>query len=276
MFILHFIFILADIEQECFDIINKDRAEKSLKPFERNNCLDEAAKIQAQHQATTNQCSHTGPAGLEDFTKRFDKANYKNSPTGKRGENVLQAQESSSAQEIFQQWKNSPHHYENMCNAEYNESGIACSISADKKSYWAQVFGTSGNGGDPNKKETPSAKEENKNAPGGKNQDKPPLDNVPPSADPKKPGENPALNQKDAQSIQKAMKEAQANPIEKAPSPKIKNLPGKDGKIINTSSNININNVSNLPTGLLKRKMKTGVPRFPLGGGSKKPRLIFE
>lgn len=142
-FIINVIYSVS-VEQNCLNKINKYRAMNGRSPLNMNQQLVEAAKVQSIHQTQIRKCAHEGPAGEKDILTRIKNKGY--SPSA-YGENVAQGNRKSS-KEAFKLWKTSPPHNENMLSPEYDETGLACVISNEGRSYWTQVFAkNSGNNG---------------------------------------------------------------------------------------------------------------------------------
>lgn len=107
-----------------------------LQPMQRNNTLEQTAKIRAKEIA--QNFSHTRPNGTSCFTA------YPNLKAV--GENIAVGQ--TSATEVINDWKetNDPYsgqgHRRNMLSTKYNAVGIACYADSNGVLYWVQSFGT--------------------------------------------------------------------------------------------------------------------------------------
>ncbi|MEM2344602.1 MAG: CAP domain-containing protein [Thermoproteota archaeon] len=140
----------ADIESEkaaFLSLINQYRQQNGLQPLSLSSTLSTAAQLHSEDMANRNYFSHTTPEG-KTFVDRIIEAGYTHFTC--LGENI--AAGFSTAQAVFEAWKNSPSHNENMLNPCFEEIGIGLAYSASStyKWYWTTDFGgydDSGSGG---------------------------------------------------------------------------------------------------------------------------------
>lgn len=140
----------ADIESEkaaFLSLINQYRQQNGLKPLSLSSTLSTAAQLHSEDMANRNYFSHTTPEG-KTFVDRIIGAGYTHFTC--LGENI--AAGFSTAQAVFEAWRNSPSHNENMLNPCFEEIGIGLAYSASStyKWYWTTDFGgydESGSGG---------------------------------------------------------------------------------------------------------------------------------
>ena len=125
---------------EFIDIMNAERSLLSLDPVVYNPCLTLAAKRHALDMAENQDISHQGSDGTWP-DERIDDAFYNDGgETFIVGENA--AYGGSSAQDVFNIWKNSPPHYNAMVNKRFREVGFYFQINHDDGYiYWCLTFG---------------------------------------------------------------------------------------------------------------------------------------
>lgn len=115
-------------------LVNEARAEEGLAPMFLSPYLCEVADIRA------NECSvsfsHTRPDGQNFFTA----IDYNEVPYTKISENI--AAGNSTAEETFEQWKNSPSHWAAIMNPSYTHIGIGVKYVEGSMYgwYWTQAF----------------------------------------------------------------------------------------------------------------------------------------
>jgi uncharacterized protein YkwD len=122
-------------DQQILDLVNQERAKVGADPLSINEQLDQAADLHSQDQANMNTMSHTGSNG-SDFGTRLQGEGYQFSTAG---ENVAYGYEDAEA--VVAGWIDSPGHYENMVNPDFEEIGIGYGTSGDGTAYWTQDFG---------------------------------------------------------------------------------------------------------------------------------------
>ncbi|MEM1557251.1 MAG: CAP domain-containing protein [Thermoproteota archaeon] len=131
-------------------LINQYRQQNGLSPLSLSNTLTTAAQLHSEDMAIRNYFSHTTPEG-RTFVDRIREAGYTYATC--LGENI--AAGFSTAQAVFNAWKNSPGHNQNMLNPCFKAIGIGLAYSASStyKWYWTTDFGgyddssSSGGGG---------------------------------------------------------------------------------------------------------------------------------
>jgi uncharacterized protein YkwD len=105
-------------EQILFDSANRDREARHLRPLTWSPTLASAARIHAQKMAQQNTLSHQFP-GEADLAMRVRMAGIHFTSVA---ENVAEA---PTAAVIHQEWMNSPHHRDNLLDADLDSVGIA-------------------------------------------------------------------------------------------------------------------------------------------------------
>lgn len=115
---------------EMLALVNRERASKGIAPLKWDADLESSAVTRAAE--TSIMFSHTRPNGSECFTA-FPDGLYAG------GENI--AMGFSSAQDTFNQWKNSSGHYANMMSPSFTHIGISCFYGGAYGWCWVQTFG---------------------------------------------------------------------------------------------------------------------------------------
>lgn len=131
----------AAVVREFTRLVNAERQSKGLKTIVANDEVTRLAEIRAKEQASvgslrSNGQAHTRPDGTKWFTV-FQQAKPGSVAVGARGsnENVLQnasmvgsaskmLDTTELAKSLFQQWKDSPGHYDNMMAADMTHIGL--------------------------------------------------------------------------------------------------------------------------------------------------------
>lgn len=125
--------------RELLDLTNELRAEAGLAPLSWSDTLAECAAARAEElpQVSNEQnAAHQRPNGQPWYT--VNGYNENNSPL--YAENIAYGQ--LSAQEVFEAWKNSTGHYNNMMNPDYRTFGAALYYTdSGYEYYWIEEFG---------------------------------------------------------------------------------------------------------------------------------------
>lgn len=118
-------------------LLNAARANQGLGELTLNAQLTAAAQVHSQDMAEQGAIFHDGTDGSSP-SERAERAGYVGQAIG---ENVLMRGDLNAAG-AFDQWWNSPPHYENMMSATFTEIGIAYVIGADGNYYYTMLLGT--------------------------------------------------------------------------------------------------------------------------------------
>ena len=125
-----------DMAHVAVDMLNDLREDKGLNQLKWNpsSKLQRAAEVRAKE--ITEEFSHTRPDGSTCFTvlKEFG-LSYSTC-----GENIAMGTQ-MSPQKAMEMWTNSPGHYKNMVNPDFEEIGLARYKIGDTI-YWVQLFYT--------------------------------------------------------------------------------------------------------------------------------------
>jgi len=124
---------------QLLQLTNKFRQEKGLPPLKENDKLKKAANLKSADMINAQYFNHISPQnrGLSDW---LGLAGYKFKVAG---ENL--AMGFDSAEDIFKSWQNSPTHYANLVDPDFQEIGISVSsglLSGNETSIATQVMAT--------------------------------------------------------------------------------------------------------------------------------------
>lgn len=128
---------LEAMEVEVFNLINSHRQQNGLPALANNSTLNVSSHNHSLDMAQEGYFSHTNLEGLSPFD-RMEAAGYS---CGTMGENIAAGQ--TTAQQVFEAWKNSPGHNANMLNSHYTVVGIGLVNVPDSSYgyYWTNNFG---------------------------------------------------------------------------------------------------------------------------------------
>lgn len=118
---------------------NEERESNTLQPLRRNDTLDRAATLKAQHMAANEYFAHYSPDGVTPW-HWFDEAGYS---FVHAGENLAIYFTDSS--EVVDAWMDSPTHRANILNNNYREIGVGIAkgeYEGYETVYVVQLFGT--------------------------------------------------------------------------------------------------------------------------------------
>lgn len=148
--------MLTQIENGFLNLVNQERQSLGLKPLTINAHLDSCAEVRSYEIITS--FSHTRPNGSSCFSL-IDESKYNYSTLGENicmtshvGNGYVTPFTGSNAQieaiysHIFNLFKNSPGHYQNMISADFEHCGIGISYKIDSTIgipmfYCAHMFG---------------------------------------------------------------------------------------------------------------------------------------
>lgn len=130
-----------DAEEEAFlGILNAYRADNGLGALTACTSLNRAAQGHSEDMRDQDYFDHVSPDG-SSFTERACDACYELGCSGgtTMGENL--AAGNSTAELVFDQWRNSPGHDQNMRGAGYTQIGIGRATGGGTYgTYWTNVF----------------------------------------------------------------------------------------------------------------------------------------
>jgi uncharacterized protein YkwD len=125
-------------EQKFVQMINQYRQQNGVAPLSIDTSLQQAAEWMSRDMGENNYFSHTDSLGRDPFVRMCDFGYCYNTW---KGENL--AAGASSAESVFNLWKDSPGHNSNMLNGNYRVMGIARVHTPDSNFgwYWTNDFG---------------------------------------------------------------------------------------------------------------------------------------
>lgn len=133
---------LEKLRAEIILAVNRERQEARVRPLRHNLTLQISAQAYAEDMKARNFFSHKSPEG-ETPQQRIQRGGYGNitaqncdcrSFTAAFGENLARGQ--LTAEDVMQDWMESPKHRTNILTERFNEIGIGI-----VGSYWVQHFG---------------------------------------------------------------------------------------------------------------------------------------
>lgn len=142
------------LQQELTKKVNALRESVGVVPLALNDTLKKAAEMQSIYMVKENKLTHDQkPAGTATPDLRVKKCKGKNFDMV--GENILVTAKqefplnkkklSALAEEMFNLWKNSPDHYENMVHKDFTHTGFGFKVmNKEAIIYATQVFGHKG------------------------------------------------------------------------------------------------------------------------------------
>ncbi|WP_107037264.1 CAP domain-containing protein [Brumimicrobium mesophilum] len=143
------------INREVFNQMNALRHQKNLQPLKINSDLEIAAKLQADYNAKNKELSHfqsnnpqyRTPVKRVSMVKTGDDETFYTVGENATFTFITSDKEIDSnylkkiADEIFESWKQSKGHRENMLNREFNHYGFATTVRKESGIIYAiQVF----------------------------------------------------------------------------------------------------------------------------------------
>lgn len=128
-----------DIESHVFDQVNELRDSLGLDLLTTNNILVEGAYTRAKE--LPEFFGHSRPDGRDWYTI-FDEIPYNFQACGENLTTGTGLTRDQAYNKIFDSWYNSPGHYANMVNPDFEEIGIAVHFDSNGTYYATQIFGT--------------------------------------------------------------------------------------------------------------------------------------
>ncbi|OBZ18489.1 SCP-like extracellular [Bacillus sp. FJAT-27264] len=108
----------AQFVQQVLDLVNQERTKAGLKSLSLNSALSKMALAKAQDMYDNNYFDHQSPT----YGSPFDMMKAFGITYNSAGENIANGQ--TSAEEVMNQWMNSPGHRANILNSSFTEIGI--------------------------------------------------------------------------------------------------------------------------------------------------------
>ncbi len=120
------------------DLTNKERSQYEIAPLVRNEVLDKAAQLKAEHMAKNEYFAHYSPTGVSPWYW-FDQVGY---VYAHAGENL--AIHFTDSTEVVNAWMKSPTHRQNIVGPQYTEIGVGTAkgtFEGYDTVYVVQLFG---------------------------------------------------------------------------------------------------------------------------------------
>ncbi|AVP56013.1 hypothetical protein DP130_12255 [Clostridium tetani] len=130
-----------EVTNKMLQLVNELRASKGVKPLSIIPILNNEAEKRSQHMAKTGEFSHNDTNGNFIFKDELAKINYTYRSIGENiAQNMYTKDPQKQAEALFTQWKNSPGHYKNMVNKDFNQLGFGIEVNSQGLTYATQVF----------------------------------------------------------------------------------------------------------------------------------------
>jgi uncharacterized protein YkwD len=131
--------VLDGEERKMVALINNYRVANGQSALQLSISLTKSSAWMSKDLTNLADLSHTDSLGRDPFVRM---AAFGYTMSGHKGENVAGGYDDAAS--TFAQWKNSPHHNENMLSANYRVMGIARAYKAGSpyESYWTNDFGS--------------------------------------------------------------------------------------------------------------------------------------
>ena len=131
-------------EQEFLRLINEYRAQNGLQALALSDSLNRAAAWKSKHMADENYFAHDDTPINRSWVQRLRDCDY--TYNAWLGENIAAGY--STANSVFNAWKNSPGHNANMLGSNYTAIGIGRAYRASSTYgwYWTTDFGSYADG----------------------------------------------------------------------------------------------------------------------------------
>ncbi|WP_100333754.1 MULTISPECIES: SafA/ExsA family spore coat assembly protein [Bacillus] len=122
------------VEREVIRLTNAERAKHGLPALKEDWELSRVARYKSQDMRDSNYFAHNSPNYGSPFTMmRNFGINYRTA-----AENIAAGQR--SAQEVVQQWMNSPGHRANILKNDVTHIGVGYVEGGSYRTYWTQMF----------------------------------------------------------------------------------------------------------------------------------------
>jgi uncharacterized protein YkwD len=127
---------MSSIEQQIFELTNRERSNYGLPPLQINQELNAVAKRKSMDMGDLDYFSHNGPDGKTTMDWLIEKGYSFNA----WGENIANFEANVTAEEIIHEWMNSPGHRENILANNFTLLGVGV-YHINGRTFATQVFG---------------------------------------------------------------------------------------------------------------------------------------
>jgi len=122
------------LQIEIINLVNQQRTNAGLKPLSEYSALTSVAMLKAEDLAINNYFDHISPTyGSPGNMIKNKGINYSSA-----GENIAKGQ--TSAQQVMNDWMNSPGHRANILNNKYTQIGVGIARNVQGQYVWVQMF----------------------------------------------------------------------------------------------------------------------------------------
>ena len=130
---------LTRLEQDLFVRVNGFRTDQHLLALERRADLDRVARAHSEDMVRRGFFAHQNPDG-EMWWQRMERAGVAGFTMA--GENVAQSNQRDPNTAVFEGWKASPAHRENLMARPYNTTGVGIARHPDGRLFYTQLYVT--------------------------------------------------------------------------------------------------------------------------------------
>lgn len=125
---------ITKLEHEIITLINKERMDANLEPFNHNIPLSCVARAKSQDMVDAGYFNHTSPT----YGSPFDMMDSFGIHYGYAAENIAMGQQTPEA--VVKSWMNSEGHRKNILNPNYTDLGVGLAKTSSGTPYWTQMF----------------------------------------------------------------------------------------------------------------------------------------
>lgn len=127
---------IGSVRQQILDLVNAERKKAGLGSVSQESHLQSAAQKHAEDMSKRNYFEHNTPEGKTP-TQQIKDAGYPLTGKWTTGQNIARGQK--TAEQVMEDWMNSPGHKKNILNGSFEHLGVGYVSSGN---YWVQDFGS--------------------------------------------------------------------------------------------------------------------------------------
>ena len=125
---------LSGIEKQVIRLVNMEREEAGLEPFDACSQLSNVARIKSKDMDENHYFDHTSP----DFGSPFDMMDSYGVEFNSAGENIAKGH--PTAESVVDAWMDSDGHRRNILNSSFGRIGVGVYQANSGINYWTQMF----------------------------------------------------------------------------------------------------------------------------------------
>ena len=125
---------LLEVEKEVVRLVNMERIEAGLEPFDACNQLSSVARIKSEDMDANDYFNHRSPT----FGSPFDMMDSYGIDYEAAGENIAMGY--PTAESVVQAWMDSDGHRRNILNSSFGKIGVGVYQANNGTNYWTQMF----------------------------------------------------------------------------------------------------------------------------------------